>query len=102
MSARRRAVVLTSEAEADINDILLFTWQQWGEDQRDRYDAALDQGITTLADFPEMGARMPWIFPGCRVRPVERHVLYYRILGDVIEVVRILHERADPSRHVQP
>ena len=45
---------------------------------------------------------MPQLFPGCRVRPVERHVLYYRILGDVIEVVRILHERVDPTEHFPP
>ena len=32
-------------------------------------------------------------------RPV--HVLYYRIAKDgVIEILRVLHERMDPSRHV--
>ncbi len=102
MSAHKTSVVLTPEAEADINDILLYTWQQWGEEQRDRYDAGLDRAINALADFAEMGVRMPRLFSGCRARPVERHVLYYRIMGDTIEVVRILHERTDPSRHFQP
>jgi toxin ParE1/3/4 len=33
-------------------------------------------------------------------RPV--HVLYYRVAGDgVIEVIRVLHERMEPSRHLE-
>ncbi len=33
-------------------------------------------------------------------RPV--HVLYYRVVApDLIEVVRVLHERMDPFRHLQ-
>lgn len=102
MPARKKTVVLTSEAEADINDTLLYTWQRWGELQRDLYDAALEQALASLVDFPEMGRRFPRLFPGCRIRPVEHHLLYYRIMDDVIEVVRILHERTDPTRHFQP
>ena len=101
MSARKKPVVLTPDAEADINDMLLYTWHHWGEEQRNRYDAALERAIAALADFPEAGVRMPRFFPGCRFRHVEHHVLYYRIVGDVIEVVRILHERTDPARHFQ-
>lgn len=102
MSARKKAIVVSTDAEADINSILLYTWQQWGEEQRDRYEATLDRAITNLADFAEAGVRVPRIFPGCRIRPVGRHILYYRIMGDVIEVVRILHERSDPARQFQP
>lgn len=38
--------------------------------------------------------------PGAEVkRPV--HVLYYRIVAPgLIEIVRVLHERMEPSRHV--
>lgn len=33
-------------------------------------------------------------------RPV--HVLYYRAMGpDMIEIVRVLHERMEPGRHLQ-
>jgi toxin ParE1/3/4 len=102
MSARKKPVVLSVDAEVDLNNILLFTWQQWGDEQRDRYEAALQRVIAALTDFPEIGARMPWVFPDCRARPVERHVLYYRVTDAEIEVVRILHERVDPTRHFQP
>lgn len=99
MSARRKAVVLSGRAEADVNDILLYTWQRWGEEQRDSYESTLDRAIASLADYPAVGARCSRFFTGCRARRVGSHVLYYRNLDDVIEVVRILHERADPARH---
>jgi toxin ParE1/3/4 len=99
MSAPKKAVVLSPRAEADVNNILLFTWQRWGEEQRDRYEAALERALASLAEYPEAGVRCPRCFPGCRARRVGRHVLYYRNLDDIIEVVRILHERADPTRH---
>ena len=102
MSAPEKAVVLSAEARDDLNSILLYTWQQWGEEQRDRYKATLDRALAALSDFPELGPQAPGFLSGCRVRPVGRHVLFYRITDDEIEVVRILHERADPARHFQP
>lgn len=102
MSSRKRTVVLTSEAQDDFVDIRFYTQQQWGETQRDRYEVTLLQAIAALADFPEVGRRSPEHFSGCRVRPVEHHVLFYRIEDDIIVVIRILHERADPAQHFQP
>jgi hypothetical protein len=34
-----------------------------------------------------------------RSRLVEHHVVYYRVHSDVIEIVRILHERFDAARY---
>ena len=99
MSAPSKEVVLSPRAEADVNNILLYTWQRWGEAQRDRYEATLDRAIAALAEYPEAGVRCSRFFPACRSRRVGSHVVYYRDLDDVIEVVRILHGRADPTRH---
>ena len=35
----------------------------------------------------------------CRLKPV--HVLFYRVLkSGLVEIVRVLHERMEPSRHI--
>jgi toxin ParE1/3/4 len=101
MSVPKKIVVLSAEARADLNGILLCTWQQWGEERRDRYKAMLDRALATLSDYPEIGPQAPRFFPGCCVRHVEHHVIYYQILNGEIEIVRILHERADPTQHFQ-
>jgi toxin ParE1/3/4 len=53
-----------------------------------------------IGDYPEIGRRREELLPGCRIRPVKYHVIYYRIANDVIEIIRILHERKDPALHI--
>ena len=100
MSDRKHTVILSPAAQADFTDILLYTWQQWGEDQRNRYEAILTQAIAALADYPETGTHCPQLFPGCRAHLAQRHIIYYRIGLNEIEIVRILHERTDPTRQL--
>lgn len=101
MSSHRRTVVLSLLAQDDLADILLYSWQSWGEAQRDQYEAAFARAVDDLSLFPEIGASRPELFASCRVRLVEHHVVYYQDTGDVVEIVRILHERTDPARHLQ-
>jgi toxin ParE1/3/4 len=102
MSAPKRTVELSPDAEQNYDDILLYSVLNWGETQMQIYQVALDRAIETLAEFPEAGARRDRLFPGCRIRPVEHHVIYYPIKPVAVEVVRILHERADAARHLRP
>ena len=102
MSVPKKAVELSPDARTDFTDILMYTLSHWGAQQRDRYEAALVRVIAALGDFPEMGTRRDNLVPGYRSQPVEHHVIYYRIKGDVVEVVRILHERVDAARWLRP
>ena len=99
MSAPRRLVRLSPDAERDYDDILLDSLLTWGESQMLRYQAALDHALTEIEDYPEIGPLRNEYVPGCRIRPVGRHMLFYRV-DDIVEVIRILHERADPTRHL--
>jgi toxin ParE1/3/4 len=98
MSDRKHTVIFSPAAQVDFTDILLYTRQLWGEEQRDRYEAILTQAIAALADYPETGTRCPQLFSACRAHPAQRHVIFYRIRRNEIEIVRILHERSDPTR----
>ena len=100
MSARKRPVRLAPDAQRDYDDILLHSFLTWGETQMQHYRSALDRGLVAIGDHPEIGRPRDQLLPGCRSLQVEHHELYYRIKPDVIEVVRILHERADAARHL--
>jgi len=54
-----------------------------------------------LRDYPDMGVRRDDLFPSYRARLVERHIVYYRVGRDAVEIVRILHERMDASMHLR-
>ena len=102
MSAPKRSVRLSPDAQRDYDNVLLYSFQTWGESQMQRYRAALDRALVQVGDFPEIGFRRDRLLPGYRSLPVEHHVLYYRIKDDEIEIVRIPHERMDAARHLSP
>jgi len=108
---------LARPAEIDLAEILSVSAERWGAEGRRRYAAALAAAMRQVASEPEgpLTRKRPELRrfirsfhvrharvsgEGAKVkRPV--HVLYYRVARDgVIEIIRVLHERMDPSRHV--
>jgi toxin ParE1/3/4 len=105
---------LSAPAKADIRNILAKSLERWGADRRSRYAALLTAALRSLAAHPAgpTSRTRDDLLPGVRsfhVRHVRgehavgqpAHVIYYRTVPpDLIEVVRVLHERMDPSRHL--
>ncbi len=104
MSARNPALRLTRQARRDFDDILLATAQTWGQDQADAYEEAIDRAFQDLQAHPLQGRSRDDLAAGCCSRVVERHVIFY-VYAEAessIVVLRILHQRQDAIRHVQP
>jgi toxin ParE1/3/4 len=55
-----------------------------------------------VAADPHRGRCCDEIRPGYRKYPAGSHVLFYRLLPDGIDIVRILHRRMDFERHLEP
>ena len=109
---------LSRWAEADIARILATSAERWGTDGRRRYAALLTAALRRIAAAPEgpatreradlmAGVRSLHIRhvrcgPEAAVRrPV--HVVFYRAVApDLIEIARVLHERMEPRRHLEP
>ncbi len=104
---------LSPLAEADLVRILVASANRWGPEGRRRYAALLAAAMRLVARVPDgpttrdraelsPGIRSFHIrhVPGSMIRkPV--HILYYRATApDRIEIVRVLHERMEPSRHL--
>jgi toxin ParE1/3/4 len=108
---------LARPAQIDLANILATSAERWGAEGRQRYAAVLAAAMRQIADQPEgpLTKKRPELRSGIRSfhvrytrisaedatvrRPV--HVLYYRVAQEgVIEIVRVLHERMEPSRHL--
>jgi toxin ParE1/3/4 len=108
---------LSRLAEADLTSILATSRREWGTDGGRRYAALLAAAMRKVAAEPEGPAtrHREELRPGIRSfhlrhargadpegkvrRPVR--VLYYRAVAPgLIEIVRVLHERMEPSRHL--
>ena len=107
---------LARPAQADLANILATSVERWGTEGRRRYASLLAAAMRMIAAEPEgpLTQSRKELLSGLRSfhlrhargddpqakvrRPV--HVLYYRaIQPGLIEIVRVLHERMEPSRH---
>ncbi|CAM8657152.1 ParE Plasmid stabilization system protein [Burkholderiales bacterium] len=86
---------LTPAAERDLEGIWIYTAQQWGVEQADRYIDLLTASYTDLAGSPMTAPSCEHIRVGYRRWRVERHMIYFRVTEYGIVVVRVLHDRMD-------
>ena len=95
MSARKRHLVLSPRASDDLDDILLYTEQAWGSEQREQYERNLLDGLQRLLSFPYLGKERPDYEPGARSIQIEHHVAIYRVSETEVHISRIVHVRRD-------
>ena len=108
---------LARPAQIDLAQILATSAERWGAEGQQRYAAVLAAAMRQVANEPQgpLTKKRPELRSGMRsfhVRYARRaaatakvrrpvHVLYYRVAQrGVIEIVRVLHEKMDPSRHL--
>ena len=92
--------VLSPLAQTDLDDIWERTVLRWGLDQAEEYTRQLWERIREVAARPAIGRACPEVRPGYHKYPSGSHILFYRLIPDGIDVVRILHERMDYERHL--
>jgi toxin ParE1/3/4 len=62
-----------------------------------RYTDLIEAAYADLAEAPQQAQGCTNIRPGYRRRSVEQHVIYFRLTGYGIAVIRILHQRMDAA-----
>jgi toxin ParE1/3/4 len=94
---------LSVRAEADLADIWVYSAEQWNLEQADQYIDALLSRFDWLCNNPPLWKPRPDIAEGLYSYPQQSHVIYFRAPSDprgLIEIVRVLHGRMEPARHV--
>lgn len=91
---------LAPRARADLDEIWDYTVGLWGNDQAERYLRLIQSAIELIAADPEKGRCCDDVREGYRRFRVGSHILFYRMADDVVDVVRILHQRMDVERHL--
>lgn len=81
-------------AEIDLDDVWWYIAQD-NPDAADRFLAKIDEQCHTLAQFPEMGVNRAELMPALRSFPVGNYLIFYLLIDDGIEVVRVLSGMRD-------
>ena len=91
---------LTPRAKADLDEIWDYTSERWDAAQAERYILQIKAAIESIASDPSRGRPCDDIRPGYLRYPIGSHILFYRLTGQGVDVVRILHQRMDFDRHL--
>lgn len=90
---------LSESAQQDIISIRDYTLDTWGEAQTSTYLARLEQRLNWLANHPVLGKKRNEIKEGYISFPEGRHIIFYRIAENGIEVIGIIHQKEDIDIH---
>ena len=82
---------LTKRAEADLFDVFLFGYEQFGEKQAETYAAELEHVFQLLADNPRMGREAEIVGQGVRRHEHASHVILYEIVPGGVLILAIVH-----------
>jgi len=92
---RKLPFVITKKAVSDLEEIWLYTVEKWSIEQADRYYNLIFDEINYICKNNIAGKSMEHVRKGYRASKVKSHFIFYRVINDTIEVIRILHERMD-------
>jgi len=88
---------LSVKASEDIENIWLYTLENWSVEQADRYVNLVFDEIEYLAGSPDSGKDFSHVRKNYRCAKVKSHLIFYRFVTNQaeIEVIRVLHQRMD-------
>ena len=90
----------TDKAEHDLERIIDYTINHWGNSQANVYIDALEELAQTLADNPDIGMVRDKLSAGLLSFPYQSHVLYYVKSKRGVTIVRVLHASMDSVNHL--
>lgn len=87
---------ISEKALEDINNIWIYTAENWSVEQADRYYNLIIDEIEYIVDNLDMARDFGKIRKSYRYSKVKSHLIFFKKdKTDEIEVVRVLHERMD-------
>ena len=89
-------VILRQEAIDDLNDIWDYTFEQWSENQANKYYASLKTACNEIGENPDIGREYFGISRNLLGLKSGKHIIFYHLnTSNEVEIIRIIHERMD-------
>lgn len=87
--------VISKKAVSDLEEIWLYTAEKWSVAQADRYYSLIIDEISYICKNIDTGRNVDHIYKGYRASKVKSHFIFFRIINETVEIIRILHDRMD-------
>jgi len=95
-----KGVAIRRRAVRDLEGIAEYTLDRWGDAQLVEYMTALDRAFQLLLEDQSLGKPADDVRQGYFRHHVGRHVIYFKRRRSGVEIVRVLHDRMSPRRHL--
>ncbi len=92
---------LSPEAKKELLAIRAYTRNKWGNQQAQKYIDTVEKKCAQLARSPHIGRERSEIKSGYRSLAEGKHVIFYRVGDDGIDILRILHARMDIEHRME-
>jgi len=92
---------LSKKAVEDLTDIWNYTFENWSENQADKYYLLLIDSFKEIAGNPFIGKNYSGLAEGLKGLRVGRHIVFYQEADkNTVEIIRILHEQMDLKNRI--
>ncbi len=91
---------LTPAAQRDLSSIWDYTQERWDARQAETYVLEIRGAIERIAARPDRGRACDEIRAGYRRYAIGSHLIFFVETDSGVDVIRILHQRMDPTRHL--
>jgi toxin ParE1/3/4 len=90
-------IKISKQASNDLEEIWLYTFENWSVAQADRYINLILNEIDFIAKNPRSGKDYSKVRKGYYCSSIKSHLVFYKInqKKQEIQVIRILHQRMD-------
>ena len=92
--------ILSLSAIRDLQSISAYTLQNWGAEQEDIYLKGLWKKLAAIQFDPSSFRLREDLVKGCRSARHEKHVIFFAVHGQTLQIIRILHVAMDFSSHL--
>ena len=94
--------IISQEAIDDLGNIWIFTLHNWSAEQADRYHDIIINEIEYISSNFMIGKSFEHIKSGYRASKVKSHLIFYKMNdNNIVEIIRILHQRMDVSNKLK-
>lgn len=97
-----RQIVLSAEADRDVDAIWDYTVDRWSADHAERYLSGLNLVLQLLAEQPQLARERPEIGPGARIHPYRKHLILFVETAAALHVIRVIHAQENWQAALTP
>ena len=92
---------LSEAAKSDLRAIHSYSLERWGRARADAYLDDLRDRMGAVAKGELLGTTADDIRPGLRRQLVGTHAIWFRVQGDRLRVIRVLHQSRDAGLWIE-